>query len=155
MVLCCNKRFRYQTSNVRYHLSTFMDIAYCYANVGVFILFLSFYFPSHKHFHKSGLCWLHKWFRVDKQISTMHPLYNMKLILHAFLMQVQSTVMIMTAVVVRVEKERVTSFIHNATSCGCIAFWSIFSHCQGGDSYLVFLYTDFSPCECWCKMVSV
>ncbi len=101
----------------------------------------------HKHIHLSCfICWLYKLLMVNKQISTEYPPYKMKLISLGFIIQVQRTVTIMTAVVVSWEKrERVTSFIHNTTSCGCTAFWSIFWYCQWRDWYLVLFYDRFLP----------
>lgn len=45
-----------------------------------------------------------------------------------------------------VEKKKwVTFLIHNATSCGCTALWSIFWYCQRRDWYLVLFYDGFLP----------
>lgn len=74
----------------------------------------------------------------------MYLLYNIKLIFLSFLIQVQRTAMTMTAVV-SWEKKWVTFLIHNATSCGCTALWSIFWYCQRRDWYLVLFYDGFLP----------
>lgn len=89
-----------------------------------------------------------------QQWINKYPLYYIKLIFLSFLMQVETTVMIMTAVVVSCGKRE--RLIHNAKSCGCMAFWSIFWYCQRRDWYLVLFFDGFfCPCDCWYKMVSL
>lgn len=84
----------------------------------------------------TGLTNYWRWINTYPPHSQLH---NIKLILPRSLVQVQWTVMIMTAVVVSWEKETVTSLIHNATSRGSSAFWSIFWYCYCKDWYLALL----------------
>lgn len=105
--------------------------------------FLSF---THKNTHWVGLlaCFTNYWWWINKYPPSIH--YTMwSLFCLVFIIQVQGTVMIMTAVVVSWEKKRAASFIHNTTSCGCTAFWSIFWYCQWRDCYLVLFYDRFLP----------
>lgn len=111
---------------------------------------------NHKHFHQSGfICWLYKFQMVAKQIPATYPLYNIEFIFLGSLVQVQRTVMIMTAVVVSWEKreshplfitQRLVATLHSG----------LFSDTVSGEIGIWFSSTmDFSLCDCQCKMVSL
>lgn len=111
------------------------------------VTFVSFSFPqSQTHSWVVLLAAFTDYWRwINKNPPCIHYTISSSFSFLSFVIQVHRTVMILTAVVVSWEKERVTSLIHNTTSCGCTAFWSIFWYCQWRDWYLVLFYDGFLP----------